>query len=80
MVQKGTRGRPQGFCDMLIGYARVSTVAQDPALQIAALEAVGVERLYTDRPPGNATRRPGLDRALDRDAQRRQAQRQHRLH
>ena len=56
MVQKGTRGRPQGFCDRLIGYARVSTVAQDPALQIAALEAVGVERLYTDRLPGNAAR------------------------
>lgn len=44
MVYKGTRGRPRGFCDMLISYARVSTIDQDPAPQIDALEA-GVERL-----------------------------------
>ena len=50
---------------MLMGYARVSAGDQDPALQIAALEAVGVERLYTDRLPGNALPQPGLDRALD---------------
>ena len=65
---------------MLMGYARVSAVAQDPALQLAALEAAGVERLSTDRLPGNATRRPGLDRALDRDAQPRQARWQRHLH
>ena len=59
MVYEGTRGRPRGFCDVLIGYARVSAVDQDPALQLAALEAAGVERLYTDRLPGNAAERPG---------------------
>ena len=43
----------------------MSAVDPDPALQIAALEAAGVERLYTDRLPGNAAERPGLERALD---------------
>ena len=43
----------------------MSAVDQDPALQIAALEAAGVERLYTDHLPGNAAERPGLERALD---------------
>lgn len=34
---------------MIIGYARVSTQEQNLDRQVAALEAAGVERIYTDR-------------------------------
>ena len=50
---------------MLIGYARVSTIDQNPALQLDALQAAGVERQYTDRASGLDERRPELERALD---------------
>ena len=50
---------------MLIGYARVSTIDQNPALQLDALQAAGVERQYTDRASGLVERRPELQRALD---------------
>ncbi len=48
-----------------VGYARVSTVDQDPALQLAALERAGVERVYQDRASGADPRRPELLAALD---------------
>jgi DNA invertase Pin-like site-specific DNA recombinase len=48
-----------------LGYARVSTHAQDPQLQLDALNAAGVDRLYVDHISGVATRRPELDRLLD---------------
>ena len=32
-----------------LGYARVSTLKQGPALQHNALRAAGVERIFTDR-------------------------------
>lgn len=48
----------------LIGYARVSTVTQDPSLQLDALAAAGCERVYTDKVSGKLTTRPQLDRAL----------------
>ena len=50
---------------MLIGYARVSTIDQNPALQLDALQAAGVERLYADRASGLIEQRPKLQRALD---------------
>ena len=33
----------------LIGYARVSTTDQDPALQLDALRDAGVKRVFEDR-------------------------------
>lgn len=49
----------------LIGYARVSTDDQTPALQLDALRAAGCERVFEDRGISGATRaRPGLDKAL----------------
>ena len=49
---------------MLIGYARVSTTDQDPQLQIDALRAAGVERLFTDHASGAATSRPQFDQLM----------------
>lgn len=43
---------------MLIGYARVSTEDQDPALQISALKEFGCERIYTDHASGKSLKRP----------------------
>lgn len=50
----------------MIGYARVSTDDQDLALQLDALERVGVERrrIYTDTRSAAAAERPGLEEAL----------------
>lgn len=50
---------------MRLGYARVSTIAQDPQLQLDALNGVGVDRTYVDHVSGVATRRPQLDKLLD---------------
>lgn len=48
-----------------IGYARVSTDDQTPALQLDALKAAGCERLFTDRGVSGAARgRPALGEAL----------------
>ncbi|WP_108485480.1 recombinase family protein [Oceaniglobus ichthyenteri] len=49
----------------LIGYARVSTAEQDLALQLDALQAVGMTRIFEDRGVSGAkTERPGLTAAL----------------
>ena len=47
------------------GYARVSTLDQDPALQLDALAAAGCGKVFEDRASGARTDRPGLQRALD---------------
>jgi DNA invertase Pin-like site-specific DNA recombinase len=49
----------------LIGYARVSTLEQDPALQLDALAAAGCTKVFDDRASGARADRPGLRQALD---------------
>ncbi len=50
---------------MFIGYARVSTTDQTPALQLDALKAAGCERVFADEGfSGSANKRPALDKAL----------------
>jgi DNA invertase Pin-like site-specific DNA recombinase len=49
----------------LIGYARVSTADQDPALQHDALSRVGCSKVFTDKASGALDRRPALDKLLD---------------
>ena len=50
---------------MLVGYARVSTRDQSPALQIDALHAAGCERVFTEKASGAQRDRPELRAALD---------------
>jgi DNA invertase Pin-like site-specific DNA recombinase len=49
----------------LIGYARVSTSDQDPALQIDALSEAGCVRIFEERASGALDARPELARLLD---------------
>ncbi len=49
---------------MLIGYARVSTVDQNLALQRDALTGAGCESLYTEKMSGAGADRPELTEAL----------------
>lgn len=50
---------------MLIGYARVSTRDQNPALQLEALSAAGCEKIFTERASGAQRDRPELRAALE---------------
>ena len=49
---------------MLIGYARVSTEGQDPALQLDALARAGCERVFEERASGARADRPVLAEAM----------------
>jgi len=48
-----------------VGYARVSTLDQDPTLQLDALAAADCAKVFDDRASGARTDRPGLAKALD---------------
>lgn len=50
---------------MVIGYARVSTRDQNEKLQVDALEASGVEKMFTEKASGGSWDRPELHRMLD---------------
>ena len=50
---------------MLVGYARVSTQDQNPALQIDALKETGCERIFEEKASGAQRDRPELTAALD---------------
>ena len=49
---------------MLIGYARVSTIEQNIALQMDALKKAGCDDIFDDTVSGATTQRPGLTEAL----------------
>ena len=50
---------------MVVGYARVSTLDQNPALQITALTNAGCVRIFTEKASGAQRERPELKAALD---------------
>ena len=47
-----------------IGYARVSTLDQNKAMQLDALRAAGCERIFEGTASGAKESRPGLDESL----------------
>lgn len=50
---------------MFVGYARVSTQDQKPALQLDALKAVGCEKVFVEKASGAQRERPEMKAALD---------------
>jgi DNA invertase Pin-like site-specific DNA recombinase len=67
---KVARARSSDDCDitskpMLIGYARVSTVDQNLALQRDALTEAGCAKIFTEQMSGAVTGRPALHDALE---------------
>lgn len=59
-------GPENGHIDVAnVGYARVSTIDQDPALQLDALATAGCAKVFDDRASGARADRAGLRSALD---------------
>ena len=50
---------------MLIGYARVSTLDQNPDLQIDALQKAGCQKMFVEKASGAREKRPRLQEALE---------------
>ena len=53
------------ICDMLIGYARVSTDDQDLRLQRAALSEAGCRRTFEEKVSGAKRKRPELAKMIE---------------
>lgn len=51
--------------EMMIGYARVSTLDQNLSLQHEALKEAGCQKIYDDQISGAKSNRPGLKLALE---------------
>jgi DNA invertase Pin-like site-specific DNA recombinase len=49
---------------MIYGYARVSTVAQDLASQLAQLKTAGCEKVFREKITGTTAERPQLKKLL----------------
>ena len=68
-MRSRTTWLPDGKTDTLplanVGYARVSTIDQDPALQLDALASAGCAKVFEDRASGARADRAGLRSALD---------------
>src|SRR6202049_3540998 len=70
VAAKVARARPSDVGDntskgMLLGYARVSTIDQNLALQRDALAEAGCGRIFTEQLSGAVTDRPALREALE---------------
>lgn len=50
---------------MLVGYARVSTLDQNPDLQVKALKSAGCKRIFVEKASGAQRDRPELMAAID---------------
>ncbi len=50
--------------DMIYGYARVSTAAQDPDSQFAQLKAAGCEKVFREKITGTTADRPQLRKLM----------------
>ena len=50
---------------MLVGYARVSTLDQNPSLQIDALREAGCGKIYVEKASGARENRPQLKAAFE---------------
>ena len=50
---------------MKIAYVRVSTIEQNEARQIEALEKYGIEKWFTEKVSAKDTNRPQLQQMLD---------------
>ena len=49
----------------MLGYARVSTLEQDEALQVDALRSAGCRRVFVDKASGKLARRPEWDKCFE---------------
>jgi DNA invertase Pin-like site-specific DNA recombinase len=51
-------------CGMQYGYARVSSVDQNPDMQLKALQRAGCQKVFKDEASGATAKRPGLMRCI----------------